>query len=157
MLIIRKPLFHRFNQQKIVIVPAEAPEEAKRHPYFCRKCWRSSPRWWEVSYPLHTNSIHRLCIQPYHWQLCEEELAFLILSNLNLKIRIYFSAILKKEALYWKLCKSFAYPCVNFLTTTTLDNIWLCRKFHPDLMVEQEILKINFSSREIRKSIFLQR
>jgi len=40
MLIVRKHLFHRFNQQKIVNVPAEAPEEAKRHakiPYFCQK------------------------------------------------------------------------------------------------------------------------
>ena len=31
-----------------------------------RKFWRSSPRWWEVSDPFQTNSIDRLCIQPYH-------------------------------------------------------------------------------------------
>jgi len=74
---------------------------------------------------------------------------------MNSKIRVYFSAILKKAALYRKSCKSFAYHCVYLLTTTTLDKIWLCRKFHPDLSVEQEILKINFESREIRKSIFL--
>jgi len=40
MLIVRKYLFHHFNQQMIVIVPAEALEEAKMHakiPYFCKK------------------------------------------------------------------------------------------------------------------------
>jgi len=82
---------------------------------------------------------------------CEEELAFLM----NLKICLYFSAVSKKAALYWKSSKLFAYYGVYFSTTTTLDKIWQSGKFHPVLCMEQGILKINFAFCEIRQSIFL--
>ena len=55
------------KQQIIVIAPAEALEEVKGMLKFCRKLWCSSPRWWKVSDTLHTNSIDRLCTQPYHY------------------------------------------------------------------------------------------
>ena len=85
--LVQVHLIHRFNQQMIAIVPTEALEMVKKHvkiPYLCREFWCFSPRWWEVSYPLHTNSIDRLCTQPYH------------------------------NTVYWKSNKSSAYYCVPF-------------------------------------------
>jgi len=57
-----------------------------------QKFWHSSPRWWEVSDPLHNNSIHRLCTRPYHNPVKK---SWLFLSWLvEFEIRFYFSAVL---------------------------------------------------------------
>ena len=122
-----------------------------------RRFWRSSPRWWEISDPLHTNSIDRLCTQPYHnpvrkgWRFLPWLVGQLEFENLCL-----FYCWLKESSQYQKSSKYFAYYCVYFLTTTTLHKIWLSGKFHPVLCVKQEILKINFASREILNRYFCE-
>ena len=81
-----------------------------------RKFWCFSPRWWEVSDPLHTNSIHRLCTEPYHNPMRK---SWLFLSWLvgQLKVEnscLFFCCFTKKAALYRKSSKSFTYYCVYF-------------------------------------------
>jgi len=47
--------------------------------------------------------------------------------------------------------------CLVLCVFFTLDKIWLSGKFHLILCLEQYILKINFASREVLKSMFLWR
>ena len=78
----------------------------------------------------------------------EEVLAFLFLVGravLKSNICISCSVFSKKATLCRVPSKFFAYYYVYFLTTTTLDMIWLSSKFHPVLHVEHKILKKNIS------------
>jgi len=74
-------------------------------------------------------------------------LAFLILVGRALIFCI------KKAALYEESSKSFQHYCAYFLTTTTLDKIWLNGLV---LYLKQEILKINFASHEIQNRYFCE-
>ena len=116
------------------------------------KFWCTSPRWWEVSDLLHTNSIDRLTV-PNLITTLWGRVGFLILyiGQLEFENLCLFYLLFKESQ---QSSKPFAYYCVHFYTITTLDKIWLSGKFHLVLCILWQILKINFAS---TKTIFLWR
>jgi len=109
-----------------------------------RNFWHSSPRWWEVSDPIQTNSIDRLWTQPYHFTMRKSFFCLGWKGSLNLKMSILFPDVWKKAALCQEPNESFGYYCACILTAITLDNIWLSSKFHLFLCVEHQFLKNKF-------------
>ena len=102
-----------------------------------RKFWRSSPRWWEVSDPLHTNSIDRLCTQPYHNPVRKSWLflSWLVGQLEFQKLCLFFCCFTESSP----VPKIQQIICLLLCVLTTLDKIRLSGKFHPVLSMEQEI------------------